>query len=108
MENDPRIEYEMGLEEEEIEENLVAYLYFLVAATKGHPKSQYIIGKWCYDHDRVGDALSWFTKSALQGDILSMYYLGEIYQKFDIRVARKWYTLAATLGHSISRDKLDD
>jgi len=44
----------------EIEEDLVAYLYFLLAATK----SQYIIGKWCYDHDRVGDAL-----------LLSMYYL---------------------------------
>lgn len=103
--------YSYGLGVEQDEEKAIEYLKIL--AEYGYPDMQCELGKeyatidWsCITHDeeelenKEHEAFKWFAKSAEQGNVEAMFYLGECYRNGkgvdeDYKKAFEWFAKAA-------------
>lgn len=90
------------------------YKHTKIAATKGDPEAQLKIGFW---HKRLHNlpeelsATEWFLKSAIQGNLLAQYEIGESLIsgkgcKIDKMKGIEWLTRAASNGQTDAKDLL--
>ncbi|MDI1294189.1 MAG: tetratricopeptide repeat protein, partial [Methylobacter sp.] len=113
---DPKEQYEKGLQLFNNEKYFEAFTWLQKAADQGNAGSQvrlglmYALGKGV--HADETEAVAWLRKSADQGDADGQYYLGKMYANGrgvpkDDQQALQWYRQAADQGSEDAKAELE-
>ncbi len=107
---DAKSQYQLGLFYREKKQYSRSYIWFDLAARKGHTEAQYYAGFYRLDLDLdavfdVREAVKWLKPAAEKGHTEAQYYMGYIYRAglLDFHnnyKAAKWWRLAADQGHA--------